>query len=93
VSEEANRGSTEASSESEEQERSIRFDDFAASDDCGSRVVFIVDTALSGALNLLATTVQEIIGSRRVRIRVATVGAGDLDGVDLVALLVAVQAE
>jgi hypothetical protein len=88
VSEEANRGSTEASGESEEQERSVRFDDFAASDN----LVLAIIAAVVVAVLLVATTVHDRFGSRRVRIRVATVGAGDLDGVDLVALLAAVQA-
>ena len=89
VSEEANRGSTEASCESEEQERSVRFDDFAASDD----FVLVIIAAVSVAVLLVAATVHDRVRSRRVRIRVATVGAGDLDGVGLAALLAAVRAE
>ena len=74
-----------ASSESQEEESSVRFDDFAASNDCGVEVVFVEDTAVVLALVLFATTAQEIVGTRNVRVRVATVGVGDLDCVSLVA--------
>jgi hypothetical protein len=86
VSDEADRGSTEASGECDEEERSVRLDDTAAPFDCGKGVVFEVDTAISGALDLLATTAQEIAGSWIVVIRVATLSAGDLDCIGLVAL-------
>jgi hypothetical protein len=89
VSDEADRGSTEASNEGDEEERSVRFDDTAALEDYGLHVVFILDTAEIVALNLRATTAQEIAGSWTVRLRVATVGAGDLDCVGLIALLAA----
>jgi hypothetical protein len=89
VSDEADRGSTEASNEGDEEERSVRFDDTAALEDYGLHVVFILDTAEIVALNLRATTAQEIAGSWTVRLRVATVGAGDLDCVSLIALLAA----
>lgn len=93
VSEVADGGSTDASSEAHEEEGSVRFDDFAASDDCACAVVIVVLVHVSahpGALNLLATAVQDA-ETRNVRLRVATVGAGDLDGVGLVELLAAVQ--
>jgi hypothetical protein len=89
VSQEADCGGADASSESEEEERSVRFDEFAASDDCGIDVVFVEYTAVLGAFLRLATTAQEITRSRSVRVRVATVGAGKLDCVGLVALLAA----
>ena len=93
MSEVADGGSTDASSEAHEEEGSVRFDDFAASDDCACAVVIVVLVHVSahpGALNLLATAVQDA-ETRNVRLRVATVGAGDLDGIGLVELLAAVQ--
>jgi hypothetical protein len=88
VSEEADGGSTEAGSESEEEERSVRFDDFAASND----LVQVIVAAVIVAVLLVAATVHKRIGRRRVRVRVATVGAGDLDGVGLAMILAAIQA-
>jgi hypothetical protein len=85
----ADGGSADASSESKKEERSVRLNDLAAVEGCGIHVVFIVNTAVLGAFRRLATTAQEITRSRSVRVRVATVGAGKLDCVGLVALLAA----
>jgi hypothetical protein len=90
VSQVADRGSTDASSETDEEERSVRLDDSAASGDRGKDIVLVVVTAHIGALDLLATTAQKVLGSRNVSVRVATVVAGQLDCVSLVALLAAI---
>lgn len=88
VSEEADCSSTEASSESKEEERGVRLDDFAAS----LELIVVLIPAVLIALVRSAATVQKGTKTWLVPgLRVATIDVRDLDCVSLVVLLATIS--
>jgi hypothetical protein len=86
VSEEAQDSCANTGSEPEEKERSVRLDNLATA----SNLLEAVVSAVRGALDFLATTVQDRVGNRVVVVvdSSSAVNTGDLHGVRLVDLLV-----